>query len=453
MTMVIDRVDVGVGTDGAPATVPAVSVGARMRLDLHSHYDTKGQLVWEAIVTPRFSAPSAYKVSDVGSSVVLDAFDTAAVGSLGNAADRRIDLWQTFTIQGQLGGSLKAFATDGMETDARGAQDSFHPLHAFGHFEADVEAPEIHAPVTPESSRAGERLPWDEIFVELSEPIDLVDLRSALGTELPSPTEAPTPVVPWSFSPNGGGANGWAGAVGVWTLLRSWSTNGDLRVGTFEDVQDPSGNILRPTSKALGVLPVPPPQASHLFDNRTITVASWGLAEFLGADGVDPRCEHGGCVKLGPDPTLVYCGTATNRDTGIAGRILVGAGHTLHVRYRALTSSNTPSNSDQPGFGPDILVVLLAAPGIRLQGPALPPASAGFGKVDVSTLQPYVGGPGEEALHYATPWLDYNASFTVPTAEIGFELDTGIAKGFTPCGPSPPHPLLTAFIVDSVEVK
>lgn len=155
----------------------------------------------------------------------------------------------------------------------------------------------------------------------------------------------------------------------------------------------------------------------------------------------DPRCESGGCFRIGPFDSDV-CGVPRADFAGQLQRLALGH---VELRYRILAKSKYESEGAEPMIYGDVVTLELAAPnaapedtGVRGQTGAL------------SKLATPIDG-----LTYGSPWTTLDVPAPGGGDTLGFAVIAGgpaLLRG-GPCGGPPPPPVTVEILVERVASK
>jgi hypothetical protein len=218
--------------------------------------------------------------------------------------------------------------------------------------------PSLFADVSGFAGAAGGLLPWNPIVLVSSEPVYADTLQQttravdASGNTLAlrwDPPSSPEPA-PWA------GETRFVAHVADFTQvgLTSWSLQGP-------GATDLTGNASSDVDQPLYFVTLTQPRAQVGFDDELAFVHEFGTTALYGGGRShvsDPRCEAGGCARLGP---LKMNGCGEERD-GFVTQLTRAALGRVALRYRVLAKPEFDAPTGQPGFFGDVLTVELASP-------------------------------------------------------------------------------------------
>lgn len=388
---------------GTPPSVAIPSKGSNARIDIGS-----GTSNSDVTIAPEWGDPAHYASTVTSSSVALDS-GQAVVSSDDSFYVR--DAWTSFTLGRTADGGLDGtFTAIGSEEITEGDVAYENDLTATGTITPDTTPPDVKT-----TGPSGTVLPWEPIYVRVSEPI-----ASPFSTVL---------------SLDAGGSHGKVAddptATSTTALLSSWaSTTATLSAISFKD---PSGNASIPKSIPISFFDPGAPAASFSFDSASSNPAKWddaGLVKFLGSD---PSCESGGCAVVGP----IGNNGCTVPSIGVAGVLSHDASHagTVFVRYRILVRASSTEGGGEIIPDAQVFSVETATPG------ATPSTQTfGFATSDLKTI------PDTFGFTQATDWQTASVS-TAAASQIGFGLRFG-SNSY--CGGPIFNANETVVLVDSV---
>ncbi|MEZ4222531.1 MAG: hypothetical protein R3B13_16445 [Polyangiaceae bacterium] len=404
-----------------PADAPhaAAYEGAMVRIDLGSHLPFAGDAAFDttAIVTARYGAPLLYAAHWGDGQIVL----TVPPPYYPTEGPEDTRAWEVITL-----------TPDPERTSpARGEADLSHSvscgdcyapvkLHADVSVALDDAPAEARLVVGPSRGPEDVLLPWDEIVVRFSEPVQFEAPDSAALTVRQS---GETLSSHYYTAPDLIEVVGAAGFSRVHGFLDTWPKAGqsqlDVEVGPTLDL---AGNRSGTLQFAAPVADLGAPAApSELLASQPYT---WGAVAFTTDN---PLCETSACAELGP---FVECGSER---IGFARAVTVPGGvGKLEVRYRVLSYGDTLPTSTS-------FRLELASPGSHgdVQGPA--PTTA-----FTPLPSPVLGATG------ATDSLTFTATtFASPGEPTALAIYAG--PGDTqPCPSSLPPAAKLAVLIESI---
>lgn len=373
--------------------------------------------VGDAIVTPRWGAPSVFHVAEKSGALLLTGSATVRVGDT-------TDVWQSFALELDAARKLTGkFSAAGQESVYDGAVGASVAVTASGDVVDDETSPEVKLELSP-SFTGGARLPWEGLTLRFSEPIAPAMLAESLHVQA---ADAPVPVT-WSLGPGGGAAGGAVTATG---FAQSFDApTGALTVRALAGYSDAAGNAGAALDAQVDVLKVVTSAAlpGELSTGGLTGLTTWGPAAYSASAGA---------LALGP----LALGSCDVTPAGVAGRATLAGGATkVEVRYRVVAAPKAPGVSPVSGALPAISL-LVATPGAapaskELLAPALTETTSD-GKL-------------------ASPWVSAIVPVQVAAGgEVGWALRAGALTSSAACtaGPSELSPVTVSVLVDAVSAK
>jgi len=379
------------------------AIGQHARLDI-----LKTGSDYQAAITPDFGTTVPMSVSfEKDGTVTLSGSVSFATGDSAyvTTSDELDTIHLAVGTDGKWSG---AFTAEGQEMVFQGDAGYQSDATATGTVGADARAPELRASAI--TSAATVVLPWDELEVDASEPLDGAAFGSAISL-VPGSVHwlTPTTNVDWV---------GPTSIVGYRTIWDDFSGNASL--GVAPGLRDPSGNASAGVSTPIAYLDVP---LAPEFSGSTAP-AMWGAATI--ASSPDSCGTAATCFEIGP-----LDGPCNAEPGGIAGR-LPATGTTLSITYRIRVASQYGAPQWPAGLG-----VSFATPGVAAQ-------------LASGSAYPAFNATGDATYDYASDWT--TAQIAVgPASEVGFSVVPFAAAqtycngelGFTP----------VKAVVDVVQVK
>ncbi len=418
--------------DPEPAPPPP-SLDTTARLDIRQ--TTSG---YDAVFTPRWGRSATLSVS-------VDARELTLIGQAEITArvtefETVVDTWSTLVLPrdatGSLTGELKGTGRESISRSPIGRSGS---LVGTGSVTPDKTRPELRARLVSNLGPSDRLLPWDKITVEAAEPVSPSGVRER--TSLSTSTAAAALALDWTPT---GHADSWAGEVAFpgrvsdWRAVlqkNPWALRTPSRAAL--DLVDLDG----PLDALVTFLPLAPPADAIGFDGDVVIATAWGPNEIYGGGktgATDPRCESGGCQRLGP----VSHGACVLERSGFAAQLGAGVGKSrVRLRYRVLAQ---PGGAGVPVFHGDLLTLEIARPRVEVSDTIVRP-----GDVKLSKLAAPIDGMG-----YATDWLDLDVMPTPDAAQLGVAVAIGSAglfvRGGGGCGDPPPTPVNVEILVERI---
>lgn len=412
---------------------PAVQIPSenmRMRFDVRAA--ASGGL--EALITPRFGTPGRVSGTLSGGAYALtgDVVVSAGTGLLVS------DHWSSLRVTAANSGLGSTVTLEGSEMVIQGDIVFNYDLTATAELAQDATAPELTSAPSSRRGPSDALLPWDPISVDVAEPVAGQALEQHASVQFADADRggqlSPAPVV-WRETPNDA-ATSWAGIVHGDAFLAFWDRHPAAVAQPFAitvsaGVADPAGHPSARISAPFAVLDAGAPQPSFLFDDPSAPrPAAWGSVAVIAPGTAGSRCEHGGCLEIGPYRSG-FCNGGPN---GIAGRVQAPTG-TLGVRYRIFYAAATPVGTT---FSVEVAHAGSSATVRDIQAPS----SDALQDLGETT------GP----LHWATPWTTVTVALPGPlppvVIDLGFALSTQDKKQW--CGGLMPPPVDALVVIDSL---
>ncbi len=388
------------------------AIGQHARLDIHKQGST-----YVAAITPEFSDPQAMTVS-FGSDGTLTL--QGAVSFSGGSLSYATTTDELDTISFPIGGDGHlegSFVATGKENIFEGDVGSMNDASMSGNTAADARVPQSLASVVPYAQTVV--LPWDEIDVRMSEPVDANTLMQSASL---SPSNGGTASVAWSVSSS---AIDWLGATSLTGYRTSWSDfSGQATLAIAAGLTDPSGNLSAVTATPVQYIDVP---NGGSFGGAT-PPAMWGAAQI--ATGSDSCGTASSCIEIGP-----ITGPCSASPGGIAGRFVTNGTNKVSLVYRMRVASQY----GQP-YLPGGLGVSVATPGQPAQSIADP------------NLQPQLAATSDATYPYASDWT--TATITLPQSgsDVGFAV-VPFASGQMYCDGGGPAWMPMTIVVDVASIS
>lgn len=414
----------------APEGAPP-SRGHRARLDLR-RATTGG---YEAVFTSRWGVSAAYAVTVSDAALTLSGEGRVGAPSSSGFGGTS-DTWHTLTLARTKGGLLSgAVEGSGREDIFAGDVAWGGKLSGSGTLSRDVTAPELKTSPLSRIGPADQLLPWDTVVVTAAEPLARADVIASTKVTAASgealsltwlPSESDTWAGGTTFSAR---VDDWASAMKpmAWQLSQS------------AGVRDRVGNAASGTGAPLKFLRLGIASGAVDFDTDSLDASFWGTADVLGgglAGTDDPRCESGGCLRLGP-AALNACSPPR---AGMAVRLNRGAGNRVALRYRVLAQ---PMYGDMAPFVyGSLLTMELAAPGAPVQSLDVGGSTA----PKFTKLAAPIDG-----MTWATEWTTFTADAPAGTGPVGVAVAFG-GRGYG-CGGPPPPATNLVFLIEQVAAE
>ena len=387
----------------SPPTSGHPAIGQHARLDI-----LKTGSEYQAAITPDFgvTVPMSVSFEQDGTVTLTGSVSFASGASVNFTTSDELD-----TIHLAVGSDGKwtgAFTAEGQEMVFEGDAGYQSDATATGTVAADARAPELRASAV--ASAPTVVLPWDELEVDASEPLDGAAFGGAISL-VPGSVHwlTPTTNVDWV---------GPTSIVGYRTIWDDFSGNASL--GVAAGLLDPSGNASAGVSTPIAYLDVP---LATDFSGSTAP-AMWGAATI--ASSPESCGTASTCFEIGP-----LDGPCNAEPGGIAGR-LPATGTTLAITYRIRVASQYEAPQWPAGLG-----VSFATPGVAAQ-------------LSSSSAYPAFNATGDATYNYASDWTTAHIAVG-PASEVGFSL-VPFAAAQSYCGGELGFVPVKA-VVDVVQVK
>ncbi len=390
---------------GPPAPpAPAPSLATPARLDLR-----RAGSAWEALFTPRWGTPASLAVSETAAALVLKG-EARVHGAAGGGVGGATDTWKTLTLArdatGKLTGDVKA---SGDESIFQGDVVWSGTLVGGATLAADATAPELRSRVVSPIGPGDRMLPWDPIRVQAAEPVTPAPVRDV------TVIAGPTTTVPLVFE-KAARPDSWAGEVAYTGRVSSWASvmNGQPWVvaNTSSSIKDLVGLAAAPLSTPLKFLQLGFAAPEIGFDSDVVFASLWGESRFLGGGftgATDPRCEAGGCVKIGP----ASFGVCDATRAGFAGILASDATKTkVGLRYRVLAE---PENPGDLFVHSDLVTLELARQVGQPVDTIVRPSDVKMPKLATSI----------DGMSFGTTWLDLDVAAPAGTGPVGVAVAIG----------------------------
>lgn len=414
------------GPNGDPNVTGSAppSLEVPFRLDLRR--DDSGS--YSAVLTGRWFGPAAMSVTLSKDFVTLTGNASVSKTQLGGAIS---DTWANWRLDRATTGALTgAFSATGTETSFMGDVGGQADISGSGSFAIDSTAPETKAAPTSKFGPSDKLLPWDDISVQLAEPILFQAARDAVAIG-PSTT---TPIVKIAWDAPTVDGTEWSGVTQLVAHLSSWNVGDGAWTLTAGAMFDRVALMSAAFATPLTFAPVPGPAASIGFDGDVVSAALWGSSQLYGGGltgQADARCESGGCLALAIPSGSSAC-SATG--SGLATRLTLGTQNKVEIRYRLLANPE-PGSPQFDVFGSEFRVQVASIRGASTQGGAQNQTA------DFAVLSNPIDGFG-----YATAW----STLVVPAPAGGNGAELGVAintQDQTYCyGPAVPRPPMEVLI-------
>lgn len=299
------------------------------RLDLR---EESGRI--DGVLTPRWGTPCGYWGTIAGNRLELRGCGTSL--SRTTDSDQVTDTWSTLEVAidpytRQVLGPIEARGSERVQ-EAEGMLAWNGTLTGKGSLVADRTAPEARLEAASWVGPPEALLPWDPLIVRTSEPVAIQGAREAVTLRTERGVALPLRAIPGHKD----GAS-WAGAVAFESRLADWTLAPQTSAwfASGAPLVDRSGRAAAPAHAPVRFLDVRLAGPTIDFDGDLASVASWGgWALYGGGDGgsSDPRCEQGGCLRIGP---MDFSPCSATR-SGFAALLPRGPKGTVSIRYRIL---------------------------------------------------------------------------------------------------------------------
>lgn len=408
----------------APPGMTSPSLKTAARLDLRKNASGG----YDAVLTPRWQAPAAFSVQVTAESLVLTGQGSISIsqGVIAGATDR----WKTLTLGRNEDGSLDGSFTGTGDAQA-GAGDVLWSgtLTGAGKFVPDATAPELRTVLNTFSGREDVRFPWDPIIVEAAEP---VASQAAAGPYVASGSD--TLGVTWiPVTSTWAGATRWTGYVGDWdqATAKPWQVKGDSSLADF------ASHAIVPFDASMRFFTAGSPATQIAFNDDVINVRSFGTTAIYGggeAGTNDPRCEVGGCFRIGP----IDVNSCETQRSGFGAMLTRQTEGRTELRYRLLARTTSVGGPQKP-FIPNSPVTMQVAT------PHVAPVEAPVPHVDLAELATPVDG-----MTWASEWSTASANLPTGNGPVGVAV-AATTPGY--CGGPPGPPAEIEILVQSVASK
>jgi hypothetical protein len=314
-------------------------------------------------------------------------------------------------------------------------------LTGTGTLAQDTTHPEVRADVLSGIGPSDALLPWDRLPISTAEPVDEKGLQD--NTQISSDKGDKLAVV---WQPTVSPDTAWAGRASFVGYLQDWvsatsSDSWNVR-NTGEFVVDRVGLSAAAITTPLKFLRMGGPTQSVEFDDDVVESSSWGDYMIYGggfAGQSDPRCEQGGCMRIGP---VRYDFCAMPR-AGFAAQLQRLAGGLVELRYRILADPLEQPNS-LPSLIGEVVTLEVASPGAAPVDHGVQGSSAA-----IALLAAPVDG-----MHYGSDWQTFEVPAPAGSGPIGVAVAAGgysLLRGG--CG-GPPMPASSVeILVEHVKSK
>jgi hypothetical protein len=404
---------------------PSRTVGAR--LDIRKSPTSTG---YDAVLTARWGQPAAYSVSVTPSAVTLNG--SGAIGA-STPSGYVADTWGTIVLGRDASGGLSgALTATGTENASEGDVVWNAKLTGTGAIAADATDPELRAETFGLAGSAG-MLPWDDIRVRVAEPVGGDPLLASTHLSA-NGTSVALRIDPFEAKPES-----WAGETSLLAHIADWNALASAKPTlTASGAVDRVGRTAKPLAAPMTLL-TPGPATSQIdFDSDVILANFWGTWTVYGgglAGQADPRCEAGGCARLGP-VTVDSCAATTS---GLVAQLPRAALGHVELRYRILAQPKYPGGP-MP-FAYDAVTFELAATN----------AAATDSRTGSPTLVPLA--TPIDGMSYATDWTTLDVA--APGAGIiGAAVALGTASASRGgCGGPPLPPADVEVLVEYLRAK
>lgn len=389
------------------------AMGQHARLDIRKQGSS-----YVAAITPEFSDPQLMTVS-IGSdgTVTLQgtvSFSGGSSVSYASTSDELDTISFPIGNDGHLAGS---FVATGNENIFEGDVGWMNDASMSGSTAGDARSPQSNASLLPYAQTVV--LPWDEIDVRVSEPVDPSALEQSVSL---TPSNGGTANVAWNASPS---TIDWLGTTSISGYRTSWSDfSGQATLAVAAGLADPSGNVSAVTATPVQYVDVP--------NGGSFTGAAppamWGAAQI--ANGADSCGTASSCIEIGP-----ITGPCSAQPGGVAGRFVTNGTSKVSLVYRIRVTSQY----GQP-YLPGGLGVSVATPGQPAQNQG------------DSSLQPQLNATGDSSYPYASDWT--TATLTLPQSgsDVGFAI-VPFASGQMYCGGGGPAWEPMTIVVDVASIS
>lgn len=398
-----------------PGTPPSAQTPAR--LDVRQLDSARV----EAVFTARGGAPGLFRGSIVEGTLTLEGRGEVR----GGAASGRSDQWRTLALPlGPNKGLTGEVRLTGAEQITQGDVVWPADARATATLVPDATRPQLSVQAATRSGDPGLWLPWESVVVQAAEPIDRATAaqKIALGD-----SAGARPKV--RFAQPAPDPTDWAGTTRLELFVDSWSVTAGNRFSVLAPsgaAKDLVGLDADPLTAAVTYVALPPPQDDVGFDTDVLAAEAWGPHQLLGggiAGEEDPRCEAGGCLRLGP----FRYDTCSSVAAGLATQLRRAAGQRVELRYRVLARPQSDPGPAPALFG-EVLVLELTTPGGAV-------VDHGVAAPQLSKLPSAVDG-----MTYGTPWSTVSAEPPPGAGPVGVAVLAGgrMASRMGCAGPASP---------------
>jgi hypothetical protein len=345
------NVDVTAQTAPTPPGTDPPSRTVKSRLDIRK--SLKNPNGYEAVFTSRWGDPSELSVSVSAEALTLSGggtvFSTAGAGGV-------TDTWKSITLardaKGQLTGEMTA---TGDEMISEGDEVWEAKISGSAKIVRDATNPEVRANIGGLAG-SGQLLPWESFDVQAAEPVGRTAAEDAMRVVAPSGSDLsitfPTGKLP---------ATDWAGETRFVARATDWTTLVDasfqLQSSNATDLVGRTAALLK---APISFISVGSAQQQIGFDDDVMFAHLWGTYEVYGGGLVgtnDPRCEAGGCARLGP----MKQGTCAPTASGFAALLSRQPLGDVELRYRVLAKPAYPTDPTPFLYGPVVTLELASA--------------------------------------------------------------------------------------------
>lgn len=421
------------GPTAPPTTPPSLATSAR--LDIR-----KNGASYEAVFTARWGTPAAYTVAISNAALTLTG-KGSIVGGQSSGITGSSDTWESLVLpRNTVGGLTGEVRGTGREFVGQGDVVWDGTLTGSGTIKLDVTAPALRGDYTSRIGPGDRLLPWDPVLVSAAEPVEpngaeqgikvQGDHGDSLGIQWNAHDASPT---------------GWAGETSFTGYLDDWTRAGSGEPWTLFSsdgaARDLAGHFGSSLIKNLSFVRLGAPTTEIGFDTDVLEATAWGENAIYGGGLTgqnDPRCESGGCMRIGP-VRFDVCGVPRAGFAGLLQR--VGAGN-VELRYRVLA---------KPTYDGPTPMVYGEAVTMQLATQGAPTRDAGVAATTMTFAQ--LASP-IDGMTMGTDWLTLEAAAPQGTGPIGVAVVVGgssVIRGG--CGGPPPPPSDVEILVERVRSK
>lgn len=417
---------------GGPVVPPSTSPSLAKKARLDVRANPAGG--YDAVFTSRWGTSSSLAVAVSATAVTLTG--TATVRGDGGGSGMVTDTWRSLTLGRDASGKLTgAISGIGEETINQGDVVWSGKLTGKGSIAVDATRPELRARATSAIGPADAILPWDAIAVEAAEPVAGAGLRDATQVKGPSGTAIPLGWVAQNASP-------WAGETAATARMSDWAAASSAKELSIVNDGAKAVDLVALTSPALAskvkIHPVAFVNTSVIdFQGDVLLANPWGDVVFYGGGLTgtpDPRCEAGGCARLGP----VSLNGCTSQRVGLAGQLAAGPNGHVELRYRVLA---LPDGGGSPNVFGDVVTMELARPGGSVERSSVLPS-----QIKLDRLPAAVDG-----MTHGTPWSTLDVLAPSGSGAIGVAVAPGGRDGM--CGGPLPPAVKVEILVQKIASK